>query len=266
MIDRVKRLIAVASGKGGVGKSTMASNLALVLAESGAAVGLLDGDIYGPSVPIMFAVKDEKPTMGSTPQSFLPIEALGVKLMSMGFLTAQDEAAIVRGPMVHSYLKAMIEQCDWGELDYLVIDLPPGTGDAQLTLCQGTPLTGAVVVTTPQDVSLIDARKGLQMFRNLNVPILGLVENMSFFECSNCQHRTNVFRHGGGKNIAEQLDVPFLGHVPLDPVVVLGGDEGLPVVRRDPESAAAKAMVAVGHRVRDRAAGHEATAIPGMTL
>jgi ATP-binding protein involved in chromosome partitioning len=266
MIDRIEQLIAVASGKGGVGKSTVASNLALVLAESGATVGLLDGDIYGPSVPTMFGVKDAKPEMGVTQQSFLPIEALGVKLMSMGFLMPQEEAAIVRGPMVHSYLKAMLDQCEWGELDYLVIDLPPGTGDAQLTLCQGTPLTGAVVVTTPQDVSLIDARKGLQMFRNLNVPILGLVENMSFFECPNCQHRTDVFRHGGGKNIAERLDVPFLGHVPLDPAVVLGGDEGLPVVRRDPESAVAKAFVAVARNVREQAAGLQSTQIPGMTF
>ena len=266
MIDRVKQLIAVASGKGGVGKSTVASNLALVLAESAATVGLLDGDIYGPSVPIMFAVKDAKPEKGTAEQSFLPIEALGVKLMSMGFLVPQEEAAILRGPMVHKYLKAMLDQCEWGELDYLVIDLPPGTGDAQLTLCQEAPLTGGVVVTTPQDVSLIDARKGLQMFRNLNVPVLGLVENMSFFECPNCQHRTEVFRHGGGKNIAEQLDVPFLGHVPLDPAVVLGGDEGLPVVKRDPESSAAKALVEVAHTVCEQAASREASEMPGMTF
>ncbi len=266
MIDRVKQLIAVASGKGGVGKSTVASNLALVLLESSAKVGLLDGDIYGPSVPTMFGVKDAKPEMGATQKSFRPIEALGLKLMSMGFLAPQEEAAILRGPMVHSYLKAMLEQCDWGELDYLVIDLPPGTGDAQLTLCQETPLTGGVVVTTPQDVSLIDARKGLLMFRNLHVPILGLVENMSFFECPSCQHRTEVFRHGGGKRTAEQMDVPFLGHVPLDPRVMLGGDEGLPVVKRDPESAAAKALVDVAHKVREQAAGHETSKIPGMTF
>ena len=265
MIDQIKQLIAVASGKGGVGKSTVASNLALVLAES-AKVGLLDGDIYGPSVPIMFGVKDAKPDMGTTQQSFLPIETSGLKLMSMGFLVPQEEAAILRGPMVHKYLKAMLDQCEWGELDYLVIDLPPGTGDAQLTLCQQTPLAGGVVVTTPQDVSLIDARKGLQMFRDLKVPILGLVENMSFFECPNCQHRTEVFRHGGGKNIAEQLDVPFLGHVPLDPAVVLGGDEGLPVVKRDPESSVAKALVEVAHRAREQAARHKSSEIPGMTF
>ena len=265
MIDQIKQLIAVASGKGGVGKSTVASNLALVLAESAANVGLLDGDIYGPSVPIMFAVKDAKPEM-TAQQSFLPIDALGLKLMSMGFLIPQEEAAMLRGPMVHKYLKAMLEQCEWGKLDYLVIDLPPGTGDAQLTLCQQTPLTGGVVVTTPQDVSLIDARKGLQMFRNLNVPVLGLVENMSFFECPDCQHRTEVFRHGGGRNIAEQLDVPFLGHVPLDPVVVLGGDEGLPVVKRNPESAAAKALVEVAHKAREQAASHASSEIPGMTF
>ncbi len=266
MIDKVKQLIAVASGKGGVGKSTVASNLAVVLAESGAKVGLLDGDIYGPSVPTMFAAKDAKPEMGSTQQSFRPIEALGLKLMSMGFMVPQDEAAILRGPMVHSYLKAMLDQCDWGELDYLVIDLPPGTGDAQLTLCQQTPLSGGVVVTTPQDVSLIDARKGLKMFQQLNVPVLGLIENMSFFECPNCQHRTEVFRHGGGKSTAEQLNVPFLGHVPLDPAVVLGGDEGLPVVKRDPDSPAAKALVEVAHKVREQAAGQEASKIPGLTL
>jgi ATP-binding protein involved in chromosome partitioning len=264
MIDGVEQLIAVASGKGGVGKSTVASNLALVLAESGATVGLLDGDIYGPSVPTMFGVKDAKPQMGTTPQSFVPIEALGLKVMSMGFLMPQDEAAILRGPMVHSYLKAMLERCEWGELDYLVIDLPPGTGDAQLTLCQETPLTGGVVVTTPQDVSLIDARKGLQMFRALNVPVLGLVENMSFFECPNCQYRTEVFRHGGGERIAGELEVRFLGHVPLDPAVVLGGDEGLPVVKRDPESPAARALVNVGHGVREEAARRAASEIPGM--
>ncbi len=266
MIDQVKQLIAVASGKGGVGKSTVASNLALVLAESGARVGLLDGDIYGPSVPTMFAVTAAKPVMGTTQQSFLPIEALGLRLMSMGFLMPQDTAAIVRGPIVHSYLKTMLDQCEWGELDYLVIDLPPGTGDAQLTLCQQTPLTGGVVVTTPQDVSLIDARKGLQMFRDLNVPILGLVENMSFFECPNCQHRTEVFRHGGGKNIAEQLNVPFLGHVPLDPAVVLGGDEGLPVIKRDPASPAAKALADVARHVREQAASRDSPEIPGMTF
>ena len=267
MIDQVKQLIAVASGKGGVGKSTVASNLALVLAESGARVGLLDGGhLWSPACRPCLPSRLPSPSWEPPSSRFLPIEALGLRLMSMGFLMPQDTAAIVRGPIVHSYLKTMLDQCEWGELDYLVIDLPPGTGDAQLTLCQQTPLTGGVVVTTPQDVSLIDARKGLQMFRDLNVPILGLVENMSFFECPNCQHRTEVFRHGGGKNIAEQLNVPFLGHVPLDPAVVLGGDEGLPVIKRDPASPAAKALADVARHVREQAASRDSPEIPGMTF
>src|SRR4051812_14618818 len=240
----VKHVVAVASGKGGVGKSTVATNLALALHGLGRRVGLLDADIYGPSIPIMMGVPG---TFDANSTAF-PLNRHGIKLMSMGFLVKPETAMIWRGPMVHKYLTAFLTQVDWGELDYLVIDLPPGTGDAQLTLTQTAPLSGAVIVTTPQDVSLIDARKGLEMFRQVHVPVLGIVENMSYFLAGDGK-RYEIFRHGGGKKLATDANVPFLGEIPLDPRVAECGDAGDPIVHKYPDSLIAKAYLALASRV-----------------
>src|SRR5436309_10248950 len=233
LIPGVKYVIAVSSGKGGVGKSTVSVNLAVALALTGANVGLLDADIYGPNIPMMMGVtkapeqKDGKIT---------PAQSHGVKLISMGFFVPEDTAVVWRGPMVHTAIQQLFRDVLWGELDYLLIDLPPGTGDAQLTLTQKVHLSGAVIVTTPQDVSLIDARKGLAMFQKVNVPVLGIVENMSYYLCPKCGHREEIFKHGGGRRTAEELKVPFLGEIPLDPKVANGGDAGGPSVAAEPES------------------------------
>src|SRR3954447_1795608 len=240
----VKHVIAVASGKGGVGKSTVATNLALALHMLGRRVGLLDADIYGPSIPIMMGVHE---TWDPNSKEW-PLERYGIKLMSMGFWVKPETAMIWRGPMVHKYLTAFLTQVPWGELDYLVIDLPPGTGDAQLTLTQTAPLSGAVIVTTPQDVSLIDARKGLEMFRQVHVPVLGIVENMSYFVGEDGK-RYEIFRHGGGKKLAQEAGVPFLGEVPIDPQVAECGDTGDPIVHKHPDSAVAKAYLALAGTV-----------------
>ena len=231
----VKHVVAVASGKGGVGKSTVATNLALALHMLGRRVGLLDADIYGPSIPIMMGVAE---TFDPNTTAF-PLDRYGIKLMSMGFIVKPEQAMIWRGPMVHKYLQAFLTQINWGELDYLVIDLPPGTGDAQLTLTQSAPLTGAVIVTTPQDVSLIDARKGLEMFRQVHVPVLGIIENMSYFIGADGQ-RYEIFRHGGGKKLAQEAGVSFLGAVPIDPRIAECGDQGDPIVHKHPDSDIAK--------------------------
>src|SRR5438552_1647302 len=240
----VKHVVAVASGKGGVGKSTVATNLALALAQLGRRVGLLDADIYGPSIPIMMGVEG---TFDANSTAF-PLDRHGIKLMSMGFLVKPETAMIWRGPMVHKYLTAFLTQVDWGELDYLVIDLPPGTGDAQLTLTQTAPLSGAVIVTTPQDVSLIDARKGLEMFRQVRVPVLGIVENMSYFVGSDGK-RYEIFRHGGGKKLAHEGGAPFLGEIPIDPRVAESGDSGDPIVHKYPDSPVARAYQALAATV-----------------
>lgn len=230
-IPGVRHLIAVASGKGGVGKSTVAANLALGLQMCGQRAGLLDADIYGPSLPTMFGIHET-----FDPQTTAwPLEKYGLKLMSIGFWVEPEKAVIWRGPMVHRYLTAFLTQIPWGPLDYLVVDLPPGTGDAQLTLTQTAPLSGAIIVTTPQDVSLIDARKGLEMFREVQVPVLGIVENMSYFLGEDGK-RYEIFRHGGGKKLAEESGVPFLAEIPLDPSIAESGDQGDPIVHRDPES------------------------------
>lgn len=221
----VRNVIAVGSGKGGVGKSTVAANLAVALARTGARVGLLDADVYGPSVPALMGVHQP---IRAIERTLIPNEAHGVKLMSLGFMTDADKPVIWRGPMVGQAVKQMLAEVQWGELDYLLIDLPPGTGDASLTLIQSIPLTGMVVVTTPQDVALGIATKALTMFRQLHVPILGVVENMSYFECPNCNHRTHVFSHGGGSDAAAALNVPFLGEIPLDIAVRESGDAGRP--------------------------------------
>jgi ATP-binding protein involved in chromosome partitioning len=241
----IKYIIAVASGKGGVGKSTVAANLALALSKKGT-VGLLDADIYGPSVPIMMGVPGVV-DQNTTP---LPMERYGLKLMSIGFLVPPEKAVIWRGPMVDRALRQFLTQIDWGTLDYLVIDLPPGTGDAQLTLTQHVRLTGAVIVTTPQEVSLVDARKGLEMFLQVRVPVLGIVENMSYFIGEDGK-RYEIFRHGGGQRMADAVKVTFLGEIPIDPRVAQCGDEGDPVVRRYPDSPVAKAYVALADNVAE---------------
>lgn len=239
VLEAVKNVVAVASGKGGVGKSTVAVNLALALQQTGAQVGLMDADVYGPSMGMMLDLK-EQPQV--TPErKLVPLNGYGMRVVSMGFLSSPDRPVIWRGPMVHQLVQQFVRDVQWGELDYLVIDLPPGTGDAQLSISQLVSLSGAVIVTTPQDVSLIDARKGLAMFRQLRVPVLGIVENMSYFLCPHCSERTEIFRHGGGRKTAEELGVPYLGEIPIDPVVVVGGDEGKPVLVSNPLSPASKA-------------------------
>ncbi|MBI3089795.1 MAG: Mrp/NBP35 family ATP-binding protein [Candidatus Tectomicrobia bacterium] len=239
----VQKTIAVASGKGGVGKSTTAVNIALALAHLGSRVGLLDADIYGPSIPIMLGVNSHPKV--TSDKHILPVEHYGLKIISMGFLTDENSPVIWRGPMVHGIVKQFLTQVDWGDLDYLIVDLPPGTGDAQLTLTQSAALAGAVIVTTPQNVALLDARKGLRMFQQVNVPVLGIVENMSFFICPNCQHESTIFRKGGGERIAAELGVAFLGGIPIDPAICEAGDAGKPVVYQDPRSRLSQAYLAV---------------------
>jgi ATP-binding protein involved in chromosome partitioning len=258
-LPHIKSIIAVASGKGGVGKSTVAANLALALAQTGAKVGLLDADIYGPSVPIMMGVKgvvDQHTTA-------LPLDVYGLKLMSIGFLVPTTQAVIWRGPMVDRAIRQFLTDLDWGPLDYLVIDLPPGTGDAQLTLTQNAPLTGAVIVTTPQDVALIDARKGLEMFRQVRVPVLGIVENMSYFSTPDGQ-RINIFGHGGGKKLASEAGVPFLGEIPIDPRVTECGDGGDPIVHKYPDSPVAQAYVALSATVQKELSKGQGEELPEM--
>ncbi len=241
---KVRNTIAVASGKGGVGKSTVAANLAVALAKDGAKVGLLDADIYGPSIPLMFGLEAEKPqaTQVDGHTQITPLEAFGVTVMSIGFLVDPNTAVVWRGPMASGALKQFMTDVAWGELDYLIFDLPPGTGDIQLTLCQTIPLTGAVIVTTPQDVALADARKAVRMFEKVHVPVLGLVENMSYYLCSACGHREEIFAHGGGKVAAEEFEIPFLGELPLETIVREAGDAGKPVVESAPHSPAASAF------------------------
>ena len=225
----VKNLIAVGSGKGGVGKTTVAVNLAVGLAALGYKTGLMDADVYGPNVPLMMGINQTPMAFGDRIQ---PLEQYGVKLMSMGFLSPGDKPLVWRGPMLHSVIQQFLRGVDWGELDYLVIDLPPGTGDVQLSLIQSAPVTGAIVVTTPSDVSLEDARKAVMMFHQVKVPVLGIVENMSYLVCPHCAERIDVFSHGGGRRTAHEMDVHFLGELPLDPEVRIGGDTGEPIVRR----------------------------------
>jgi ATP-binding protein involved in chromosome partitioning len=245
----VQNFIAVASGKGGVGKSTVASNLAVALAQTGARVGLLDADIYGPSAPLMFGVEGEKPRVNDE-RDIVPLERHGVKLLSMGFLMDESNAVIWRGPMVSSAVRQFLGQAAWGELDHLVIDLPPGTGDIQLTLVQTVPLTGAVVVSTPQPVALADARKAVAMFRNVHVPVLGVVENMAYFTPPDLPDRRYfLFGEAGAQRLAAELDVPVLGEIPIEEATREAGDRGTPVVLREPESASAEAFREMARRV-----------------
>jgi ATP-binding protein involved in chromosome partitioning len=246
-LPNIKTIVAVASGKGGVGKSTVAANLALALAQHSPNVGLMDADIYGPSVPIMMGVHGVI-DQTTTP---LPLVRYGLRLMSIGFIVPPEQAVIWRGPMVHRAILQFLTDINWGPLDYLVIDLPPGTGDAQLTLTQSVPLTGAVIVTTPQDVALIDARKGLEMFRKVRVPVLGIVENMSYFEGPGGQ-RVPIFGQGGGQKLATEAGVPLLGEIPIDPRVTECGDHGQPIVHKYPDSGVAKAYRALADTVIQR--------------
>jgi ATP-binding protein involved in chromosome partitioning len=248
-VSGVKSIIAVASGKGGVGKSTVAVNLALGLSALGLRVGLLDADIYGPSVPRLLAIKEKPRSDGKT---LKPIERFGLKTMSIGFLVGEDTPMIWRGPMVMSALTQMLGDVEWAPLDVLVVDMPPGTGDAQLTLAQRVPLKGAIIVSTPQDLALIDARKGLAMFKTTAVPVLGIVENMSTFFCPHCGKESQIFGHGGARETAAQLGTDFLGEIPLVPSIRETSDAGTPIVAKEPASAEARAFIAVAERVRDK--------------
>jgi ATP-binding protein involved in chromosome partitioning len=249
-IPGVSAVIAVASGKGGVGKSTTALNLALGLRDLGLRVGLLDADIYGPSVPRLTGIR-EKPQLDDE-RKMIPIRRFGLSIMSIGFLVEEDTAMIWRGPMVMSAITQMLRDVAWGTLDVMVVDMPPGTGDAQLTLAQNVPLKGAIIISTPQDLSLIDARRGLAMFRKVNVPVLGIVENMSYFRCPHCGTKSDIFGHGGARHEAERLGVPFLGEIPLHMSIRTTSDAGTPVVESEPDGPHAAIYRAIGTKVRDQ--------------
>ena len=242
-LPNIRYKIAVASGKGGVGKSTVATNLAISLANTGAAVGLLDADAYGPSIPTMMGIQEQPKT--SPERKIIPLVRHDIKLMSIGFMVPEEQAMIWRGPMLHGAIRQLLGDVDWGELDYLIIDLPPGTGDVALSLTQALPLTGALIVTTPQDVALADVRRGVAMFERLGVPILGIIENMSYFLCPHCNEKTEIFRADGGKNTSERFGVAFLGQIPLDAEVCTAGDIGVPIVAGHPESPQSGAFGAV---------------------
>jgi len=249
-IPGVAHIVAVGSGKGGVGKSTVAVNLAVSLARQGARVGLLDADVYGPNVPVMMGIAHERPMQQAG--KILPLEAYGVRIISMGVLVEPDTALIWRGPMLHGVIQNFTRDVAWGELDYLLVDLPPGTGDVQLSLVQSVPLTGAVIVATPQRVALDDAGKAIAMFRKVEVPILGLVENMSYFLCPSCDTRHEIFAHGGARARAEELGIPVLGEVPLVASVRAGGDAGRPVTAAAPDSAEARAFAGIAEQLAAR--------------
>ncbi len=257
-IPGIAAVIAVASGKGGVGKSTTALNLALGLRDLGLRVGLLDADIYGPSVPRLTGIR-EKPALNDE-RKMIPIQRFGLAIMSIGFLVEEETAMIWRGPMVMSAITQMLRDVAWGTLDVLVVDMPPGTGDAQLTLAQNVPLKGAIIISTPQDLSLIDARRGLAMFKKVNVPVLGIVENMSYFQCPHCGTRSDIFGHGGARHEAERLGVPFLGEIPLHMSIRLTSDSGTPVVESEPDGPHAAIYRAIGAKVRDQLQGAIAAA------
>jgi ATP-binding protein involved in chromosome partitioning len=257
-VPGVKNIIAVASGKGGVGKSTTAVNLALALQSIGRKVGVLDADIYGPSMPRLLGITGRPQPVAPGSRVLRPLEGFGLKVMSMGFLVEEDTPMIWRGPMVMSALQQMLREVQWGELDVMVVDMPPGTGDAQLTMAQQTPLAGAVIVSTPQDLALIDARKGLNMFRRVDVPVLGIVENMSYFVCSKCGERHEIFGHGGARMEAERMGVPFLGEVPLDPEMRMRSDSGQPIVVSRPDSLHAAIFREIATQVWNALAGETA--------
>jgi ATP-binding protein involved in chromosome partitioning len=249
-IPGVAHVVAVASGKGGVGKSTVAVNLAIALAQEGARVGLLDADVYGPSAPIMLGLRNQQPMVENS--KMIPLESYGVKTVSVGFLVPANQPLIFRGPIISSMLRQFLYDVKWGELDYLVVDLPPGTGDIQLTLAQSIPLSGSVIVTTPQDVAMADVFRGIEMFRKLNVPILGIIENMSYFCCPNCGERSEIFAHGNAERTSKQFGVPFLGEIPLSLAIREGGDRGTPAVTSAQPEAYAEAFRAVARNLAGR--------------
>jgi ATP-binding protein involved in chromosome partitioning len=263
-VPSVKNVILVGSGKGGVGKSTVSANVAVALAQLGAKVGLLDADIYGPSVPLMMGLFGARPT-SEDGKSVSPLTAFGVKVISIGFFVDPDQAMIWRGPMLHGALVQLLRDVKWGELDYLILDLPPGTGDIQLTIAQQVSVSGAVVVTTPQDVALSDAIKAKTMFDKVNIPVLGFVENMSGFVCPNCHHETDIFSKGGAEQAASKLSVAFLGRVPINPAIRAGSDDGRPVVAADPGLPEAQALTKIAQNIADRVALANLTVVPRGT-
>jgi len=245
-VEGVKNIIAVGAGKGGVGKTTVAVNIAVALAARGSRVAIIDGDMYGPNVPIMLGIKGSLETDG---QKIKPAERYGVQVVSMGFLTDDDSPVIWRGPMLHGAIQQFFRDVRWKDVDYLIVDLPPGTGDVALSLSQSVPVAGAVVVTTPQSVALADTRRAVHMYRKLNIPVIGILENMSYFACPGCGHESDLFGRGGASDLASTMSVPFLGAIPLQERVRTGGDTGVPVVLGDPESAAARALIMAAERV-----------------
>ena len=259
LIPDVKNTIAVSSGKGGVGKSTVAVNLALALSRSESTVGLVDSDIYGPDIPLMMGARGRP---GMFENKIIPVESHGIKLISIGFFVNEGEPLVWRGPMIHSAIQQFLKDVNWGALDYLIFDMPPGTGDAQLSLSQVIPLSGALVVTTPQDVALLDVRKAIAMFRRMNVPLLGIVENMSDFVCPHCGEQTAIFGQGGGQRLSEEMGVPLLGQIPLDPETRKGGDEGEPIVIRKPTSPQAHAFRQLAEAVTARLGTLSALKLP----
>jgi len=260
LLPDVKHIVAISSGKGGVGKSTVAANLAVALAASGARVGLIDADIYGPNIPMMLGVS--KPPEQKDGK-LLPAESYGVKLISMGFFVPEEKAIVWRGPMVHNAIQQFFRDVIWGELDYLLIDLPPGTGDAQLSISQLVTLSGVITVTTPQEVALHDVRKGMMMFKGVNVPLLGVIENMSYYICRHCGEREEIFSHGGGQRAAEKLGIPFLGAIPIDTAIRTGGDEGMPIVAANPDSPQAKSFRDIAAAIADELRQQESGSAAG---
>jgi len=255
--SQIGKIVAVASGKGGVGKSTTAVNLALALKRLGLSVGILDADVYGPSQPRMLGISGSRPNSPDG-KTLEPLESFGIKVMSIGFLVAEDQPIVWRGPMVMGALKQMLDDVTWGPLDVLIVDMPPGTGDAQLTMAQNVPLAGAVIVSTPQDIALLDARKGLNMFRKTDVPVLGIIENMSMFICPNCGHESHIFGHGGAKMESEKLGTPFLGEIPLEIEIRVTADGGNPIVVSSPDSPHAAAYMGIAEKLRNALQGDSA--------
>jgi ATP-binding protein involved in chromosome partitioning len=260
-VEGVKNIIAVGAGKGGVGKTTIAVNLAVALAKRGGRVALLDGDMYGPNVPIMLGLKTQLETDG---KKIVPAQQYGLQVISMGFLTQDDAPVIWRGPMLHGAIQQFFRDAAWDNVDYLIVDMPPGTGDVALSLSQSVPVAGAILVTTPQTVSLADTRRAIAMYRKLNIPAIGLIENMSHFVCPDCGHESDIFGKGGGERLAAEMTVPFLGSIPLQEPVRTGGDTGVPIVVGAPESAPAKAIFAAAERVAQQVSisAYQRKAIP----
>ncbi|HEY9788426.1 MAG TPA: Mrp/NBP35 family ATP-binding protein [Candidatus Obscuribacterales bacterium] len=258
-VEGIRQIVAVTSGKGGVGKTTVAVNLACALAQLGAKVGILDSDITGPNVPLMMGVDDYQPTARDS--KIVPVENYGVKVISMAFFVSRETPVIWRGPMLDKAIRQFLRDVDWGELDYLIVDMPPGTGDAQLTMVQATQLSGGVIVTTPQDVALLDGRKGLAMFNQMSVPVLGFVENMSYFQPPGTNERFEIFGHGGGRKLAEEAGVPFLGEVPLDTSIREGGDSGKPITAARPEHPVSKAFLEIAKQVAAQVSIHALTPV-----